>query len=459
LIRARDIRAAGDAAWTVALAVLGVVALAVWKAGASPTVAGLLFTGVLLGGLFRPRAGLYLVILTAPIRGILFLGEDGFSATRMLGLTVAIGACLVWLRQGRLPRVGWPAVPLVALVALAATSILPGPNPSDGAAVLTLAQFVLLAVVVADFASEPRGAVELSLVLVASAMMTALMMLGDYVPFALAANEAEPTRFMWRVDPQSTLLGTFFATGVLASIAVWSEPSARVWRVALAAMSVPVLVAIVVLNSRLAGVALVVGIVAFALAGRGLARRAPLAAGFVLALVLLAASTAGLGLWDPGMRYRAQHSLDSPYEATSGRTVIWKVGAQVFAENPVRGVGLSRFPEHFERIRTASDPTLRSKPSRTPHSDFIGLAAELGIAGTILLVAALILLAVPLLKRDGSHLAPASFGWLMMLATLMLGLDMTTQWQTWVGLGVVMGVGYGGAGEVARRAAQAPSER
>lgn len=443
MIRAQDIRGLPDAAWAVSLFLLSFVALVAWKGGGA-VAAGVVFVVVLAVAVLRPRAGLYLVILTAPIRSTLLLADDGFSATRLLGLAVTAGMVLTWLREARPPRVGWPAAPLVALAVLALTSIFPGPDASGVAAVITLAQYVFLAVMVADVAARPRGAVQLCVVVAASAMMTALMMIGDYVPFALAAQGAEPSRFAWRVDPQSTLLATFLAMGVLAAVVVWSEPLRRSWRVALAAMAVPMMVALVVLNSRLTGLALLAGILAFALAGPGLRRRLPTAAGIVLTLAALAATTAAVGLWDPGMRYRAEHSLDSPYEATSGRTVIWGVGAKVFADHPVRGVGLSRFPEHFEEARTSSYPPLRSKPSRTPHSDFIGLAAELGLAGPLLLLAALALMAVPLLRRNGGPLAPAAFGWLVMIAALMAGLDMTTQWQTWVGLGLVMGIGRRG---------------
>jgi len=430
-----------DLGWTGIMAGLSLVALVGWKSGAAVGPAVLAFAAVLIAAVVRPRAGLYLVILTAPIRGTLLLTGEGLSATRLLGAAVALGALVLWAREARLPRVGRGVIPLFALVVLAATSILPDVDAPSGLAVAGLAQYVLLAVIVADVASTSRGAVRLCLVVGASALMTALMMLGDYLPFAVAARSMEPSRFEWAVDPQTTLLATFFATGVLALFVVGSEELGRRWRLALAAMGLPLILAVLVLNSRLAALALVLGVIAFALAGAGVRRRMPLAAGFVATMVVLAALTAVAGLWDPGMRYRATHTLDSAYEATSGRTVIWRVGAQVFSEHPLRGVGLSRFPEHFEAIRTSSDPPLRSKPGRTPHSDYIGLAAEVGALGPILLIAALVLTALPLLRRDAPALAPAACGWLIMIALLMVGLDMTTQWQTWIGMGVAMGIG------------------
>lgn len=441
--RTRDILQMPDLGWTGVMAGLSLVALIGWKSGAAVGPAILAFAFVVAAAVFRPRAGLYLVILTAPIRGTLLLAGDGLSATRLLGAAVAVGAVVLWSREARLPRVGWGAVPLIALAVLGATSILPEVDSSSALAAAGLAQYVLLAVIVADATSTPRGAVRLCLVVGASALMTALMMLGDYVPFAIAARSMEPTRFEWAVDPQPTLLATFLATGILALFVVDSENVGRRWRLALAGMGAPLILAVLALNSRLAAIALVLGVFAFALAGKGIRRRLPLAAGFTATAVVLAVLTGVAGLWDPGMRYRATHTLDSPYEATSGRTVIWKVGAQVFADHPIRGVGLSRFPDHFEAIRTSTDLPLRSKPSRTPHSDYIGLAAEVGVLGPILLLAALVLTALPLLRRGSSALAPAVFGWLAMLALWMVGLDMTTQWQTWVGLGVALGIGRG----------------
>ena len=442
-MRARDIRDFPDLAWTGVLFVLSLMAVIGWKSGASISGATLAYVLVLVTVVLRPRAGLYLVLLSAPIRGTLFLTEDGFSATRLLGLAVALGMVIHWIRGRRFPAVGRPVVPLLALTILAGTSIFPAPDVASAWAVAGLFQFVLLAVIVADVASRPRDAVQLCVVIGASALMTSLMMLGDYIPYALAARAMEPARFEWVVDPQSTLLATFFATGILALIVAWSDHIGRRWRIALIAMGVPMILALIVLTSRLALLALVVGAIAYALAGKGIRRRLPVAGGLLAAVVGLAVTTAALGLWDPGMRHRATHTFDSPYEATSGRTVIWRVGARVFAEHPGRGVGLSRFPQHFEEIRTSADPPLRSKPSRTPHSDFLGLAAEVGFLGPLLLLSALVMMGIPLIRRDVGILAPAALGWLVMLAGLMLGLDMLSQWQTWVGLGVVMGVGGG----------------
>ena len=385
----------------------------------------------------RPRAGLYMVLLTAPVRGAFPLPILDCSVTRALGVAMVIGAAVGWAAQRRWPSPHRAVWVLAALVALAASSLLPARG--DPAVWLVLAQYLVFAVVVADLADSERSVVEMAVVLCASALAAALMMLGDYLSFALHAQTAEAVRFEWWVDPQSTLLAAFFGSSAFAALFALSRSLGRRWRWTLWAMLLPPLIAVVVLTSRMTWLALVSGLVAYTLAGGGVharARQAGVIAGTTLAI---AAVTAALGLWDPGMTHRVVHSTDSAYEATSGRTVIWTLGWSVFAQHPARGVGVGGFPEAFEELRVRSDPPARSRPLRNAHNDFLGLAAEVGVLGPVLLAWALLWMALPAIRGDASAHAPAALGWLTYLAVLMLGLDMRDQWHVWVGFGLVMG--------------------
>ena len=384
----------------------------------------------------RPRAGLYMVLLTAPIRGAFLLPILQCSVTRALGVAMVLGAAIGWVTRRR-----WPGLPrsvwvLAALVALAASSLVPGRG--EPAAWLALAQYLVLAVVVVDLADSDRAVAEMAVVFCASALAAALMMLGDYATFAVHAWANEAVRFEWWVDPQSTLLAAFFGAAAFPALVVLSSSPGRRWRWTLWAMLLPPLVAVVVLTSRMTWLALVAGLLAYTFAGGGYRVRALHAGGVVGATLAIAALTAVMGLWDPGMTHRVVHSTDSAFEATSGRTVIWTLGWRVFSRQPVRGVGIGGFPESFEELRVGSEIPIRSKPLRNSHNDFLGLAAEVGVLGPVLLAWALLWMALPAIRGDATAHAPAALGWLTYLAVLMLGLDMRDQWHLWVGFGVVM---------------------
>ena len=434
---------AGERAIRLAVAagvVLGLALAAQLWVG--PVLAGVLLGAALVGCVASPRAGITLVLLTAPFRGAFVIEQLDCSVTRLIGIATVAGAVLGWAVQRRLPRLHRASWVLGGLVALAAASMIGG--DAEPASWLIGAQYVALAVVIADLADSDRATVELTVVVCVSAMTAALMMLGDYLSFALAVRGEAPSRFEWWVDPQSTLLAAFFGAAAFAVLLVLSHSLSRRWRLAVWAMLIPPAIGVVVLTSRLTWLALVGGLLVHVLAGQQRGTRARRAAGVVGLIAGLALGSAVLGLWDPGMVHRVAHTADSAYEATSGRTVIWSVGAGIVADHPVRGIGIGRFPEVFEERRLASDPPIRSRPSRNAHSDPIGLAAELGLLGPVLLVWALVWMAAPLLRPDAGALAPAALGWLTYLTLLGLGLDMRDQWHVWVGYGIVMAISRSG---------------
>jgi len=421
--------------------VLGLAALCAALASRAldlPLVAALCVVAALSTAAARPRAGLYMVLLTAPIRGAFLLPAFHCSVTWALGVATLLGAVVGWVLRRRPPRLHRAAWVLGALVVLAASSMLPARG--EPAAWLVLVQFLALAVVVADLADSERAVSEMAVVLCASAMAAALMMLGDYAAFASQTRAGELVRFEWWVDPQSTLLAAFFGASIFASLLVLSRPLGRAWRATLWAMQLPSLVAVVVLTSRMTWLALIAGLAAYTLAGTGVRTRAARASCIVAVVLAIAVSTAVAGMWDAGMTHRVVHTTDSAYEATSGRTVIWSLGWRVFLQHPLRGVGFGGFPAAFEAERIRSDPPARSLPTRNAHNDFLGLAAEVGILGPALLCWALLWLGLPAIRGDADTAAPAALGWLSYIAVLMLGLDMRDQWHVWVAFGIVMAV-------------------
>ena len=111
--------------------------------------------------------------------------------------------------------------------------------------------------------------------------------------------------------------------------------------------------------------------------------------GFVAAMAPL---LAGSRLADPRTAY--------------GRLATWKSAAEIAVENPIFGVGLGNYPEYYDRVRHEEDEpieeVLDTRASRDPHSNVLWIAAELGLPGIALYLAAnvwLFLLGWRALKR------------------------------------------------------------
>lgn len=109
----------------------------------------------------------------------------------------------------------------------------------------------------------------------------------------------------------------------------------------------------------------------------------------------MATSIAGSRLADPRTAY--------------GRLATWKAAAEIALDNPIFGVGLGNYPEYYDRVRHEEDEpieeVLETRASRDPHSNVLWIAAELGLIGIALYVAAnvwLFLIGWRALKRAAS---------------------------------------------------------
>jgi O-antigen ligase len=61
----------------------------------------------------------------------------------------------------------------------------------------------------------------------------------------------------------------------------------------------------------------------------------------------------------------------------TGRLDIWRVGTDIFLENPIVGIG----PGMFQR---AAEPVLGARLGRSPHQTFLAVLLELGVVGFVL---------------------------------------------------------------------------
>jgi O-antigen ligase len=153
------------------------------------------------------------------------------------------------------------------------------------------------------------------------------------------------------------------------------------WRVFLLVCSLVFLVGILVCGSRGA----VVGAACVVLAAL-VASRKKLAA-LVMALLMLP----GIMFILPGtskerMRSAWQREGDPTVES---RLVFWRAGLEMFRDHPILGVGLKNFPQ--TRLRKYAELGWTTK-AWVPHSVYIEILSELGLAGTIPVLALFVLL-------------------------------------------------------------------
>lgn len=194
------------------------------------------------------------------------------------------------------------------------------------------------------------------------------------------------------------------------------------WRILLIACSVVFLVAIIICGSRgalVGGVCIViVGVIA---TGK---KRAAL----VMALLMLP----GILYLLPGAskeRFRSAWELEGDVTAQS-RLTFWKAGLRMFAEDPILGVGIKNFP--ITRLKRHADMGETTR-AWVPHSLYIEVLSELGLAGTLPGMSLFVLLFI-INSRTRKHL-------------LTLGPDQRTSFEYCLSWGLVLGtVGYMTAG-------------
>jgi putative inorganic carbon (HCO3(-)) transporter len=157
----------------------------------------------------------------------------------------------------------------------------------------------------------------------------------------------------------------------MAVTLLFAKPK-KIWQLLLVMCSAVFLVAILVCGSRGA----LVGAACVTLAGMVASRR-KLAA--VLMAVLL---IPGIVFVLPGaskQRFQSAWQLEGDKTATS-RLVFWKAGIRMFRDDPLLGVGIKNFP--VTRLEEYSQLGETTK-AYVPHSIYIEVLSELGLAGSI----------------------------------------------------------------------------
>lgn len=294
-------------------------------------------------------------------------------------LTVAL-----WLRSPRSrPEAGpilWPALAwLIALAVAAAFAI----DPSASVRRVTKGLFPALVVLAAFHVSNRRsGARAVSLLLLSSAIAAVYGVISFVAHGASFASRARGLTGHYMTFGGQLLLLASLALGI---VLVGDKPR---WRWGAAAVAAITSVALACTYTRSAWIGLAVSAaVMLAIARR---RWLPfLLAG--LALIYVAA---------PGQfRDRLHSSFEPRHPNNLERTLMWGAGWKMFREHPWTGVGLQDMHAVYPRYRS---PEAKEIPGHL-HSDFVQIAASMGIVG----LAAFLALYASLFVAAGSGLREA----------------------------------------------------
>jgi O-antigen ligase len=281
-------------------------------------------------------------------------------------------------RRIRLARAGWR---LVAVVGLAALSVVWAADPGMSLrAVLTLVQLLMLAVMGAHVLREPRDVQRVMDVLLVSSAVIAVMMLAEGTP--------EGRRVTFTFGGESVNANYVAATlvfPVVGALALGKSPGAfGWWRLAAVA---PVLVAIFLTGSRGGAAALVAGLLLVTALRRRIGVRLALGAVVLSIAIPLLVPQATVD------RLLSRYST-AQEDRLSGRTDIWKVAVAMVEDRPLQGQAYGGFADAFYHYMLTAkvDPhfaRLHSRGNRAAHNIYLGVLAELGVVGLVVLLAAL----------------------------------------------------------------------
>ena len=351
-------------------------------------------------------------------------------------LTVAAVALLVAAPR-RLRAAGTPLWPLAALwLALAAFallsatwSILPGHSLAEGARLLAIGIEGLIALAAARaLTAADRGRVGAAIVIGAA--------LGaGFLLFELATGAAL-ARWVHGWSRSVIVNDSRYDRGVTTLVLIlWPAALAlRRWRIFQIVAAATVGFSVLIMTSAASLLALVVGLLGFAIA-----LRAPrLVAGALAAALIVGAALLPAAI--PTYQRTVQIQHDAPWIKISGihRLLIWRFAAERIADRPLLGWGMdaSRELPGGKRDFGATLLGIKLGPGHDalplhPHDALLQWRVELGIPGTILCLAIVVwaLHRVGWRFGGGREAQAAALGWaatVTVIALLSFGI-----WQEW----------------------------
>lgn len=172
-----------------------------------------------------------------------------------------------------------------------------------------------------------------------------------------------------------------------AAVALFGARSGRPGRVLAAGLAAVVAIDLLFLLKGRTGVLVFAGLAVFLLHARFGRRGLAIGLGVVLlALALLLASGSRLGATWIEIEAYLQHGANN---ATGERLEMWRNALRMFAADPLLGGGIESYPFRSEAMYLEKG-RVPLQVYHDPHQEFLYVAAELGLAGLLLLVGGLV---------------------------------------------------------------------
>lgn len=309
--------------------------------------------------------------LLLPLLGggnVLFLLEPE-PAIALLGLA-SLGTAGIWWHTGKEPpeRLPFGATPCLLLFASVwlGSSLLRPTGPRAFLEMPGIFGAMVLFAALARNPAAPSGASGFAAGLLAGTLLTAVY--GQYQYWIMFPRTAPLLQAMGGTPILSVnanfynanAYGAFVAAVGVLSVGLWphARPAARA---ALVAAWIALAATLILSGSRASAVLALVALIAVARKAPGI-RRARLLVAALLGAVALLPMLHPSELWQVGLL---------------GRVAIWRGSLSMIADHWLFGVGLGRYGAYFEHYRRSGYFT------RYPHSFWLEVFAELGIAGAI----------------------------------------------------------------------------
>jgi len=322
---------------------------------------------------------LLFVVLVYSVPGRLFFDNSGDVGIAKAAAALALGAlgCSWLLYERRLRMGGALGLALATFFAWMAASSAWSLAPFiTRQSIVEAAKFFAIFFLVTNVVDDVHRAQQLLTVFAASSIIPAVGALWSY---AHGQHLVEGTRAAWLGtfgDPND--LAYHLATGIAVALAARQLERSRSMRLLWAGGIGMMLIAILFTQSR--GGLITTGVVLALYMLQSLRHRRGIIP--IVGVVILAALVAPSATWQ-----RAGTTLAYEDDASAlGRIDAWNTGRNIFAEQPLAGVGLGTFVVAWAEYAPGD-----AGPARAPHNTFVQVLAETGLVGLVLFLTALAL--------------------------------------------------------------------
>jgi len=310
--------------------------------------------------------------LLAPADPLLIIGGGGATLTRFVAFAAIFGLSIALIAD-RSPR-ALPRVALAWFVVLGwmIASVLWATNQSMA---IQKVEQIGLAVLVFELVALVRSTrIDLRIIVaanvVSSSIIAAYALVVHPVEAQLGADRVVLKTATGRADPNDLAAGLILAFALCIAAATSNERGW--WRIAGAALSLLLFVAILATGSRGGLLAALLVVLWIAIRAR---RR------IVAGLFVVAAAAISMLQGDVWQRFIGD-------ETGAGRSDIWKVGVAAFRQHWLIGSGIGTFPDAYNSVYLSVPHHFYINWSRPAHDLFVQSFTELGIVGGILVLTA-----------------------------------------------------------------------